>query len=525
MNYDIIIGLEIHAELKTKSKMFCSCDNDPSPAPFGQSLNYSNQKDGDKAKLPKRCGANTVVCPICMGHPGTLPVANKQAIEWTILTGLALHCKISELSKFDRKNYFYPDLPKGYQISQYDLPLVYDGYLEINGDKIDITRIHLEEDTGKLTHIAGKKYSLADYNRAGTPLMELVTEPTIKDAQTAKKFCQTYQQILRYLNISDADMEKGQMRCEANVSLQEQGKWEYNGNCEITPLNNYKLNPKVELKNINSFKAVEKAIEYEIKRQKNALNNGEKLIQETRGWDENKAKTVSQRAKETSADYRYFPDPDLPPLEIGAQWIKEIKSRLIELPPEKKKRFIEQYNFDQETAEILVSDKNLADYAEKVISELRAWIDSTGDGWERQKNKLAKVSSNWLISELFKHLNCDKLNIKDIKITPENFAELIALVYQGKINSSAGQKILGVMYNNGGDPTHIMKDLSLEQIDDAAELEKIIKKIMKESKQQVEQYKSGKENVLQYFVGQAMSATKGKANPKIAVEILKQNLK
>ncbi|MFH0923416.1 MAG: Asp-tRNA(Asn)/Glu-tRNA(Gln) amidotransferase subunit GatB [Candidatus Falkowbacteria bacterium] len=524
MNYDTIIGLEIHAELKTKSKMFCSCDNDPNPAPFGQSLNYSNQKDDDKAKLPKRCGANTVVCPVCMGHPGTLPVANKQAVEWTILTGLALHCKVSPLSKFDRKNYFYPDLPKGYQISQYDLPLVYDGYLEIDNELIKITRIHLEEDTGKLTHLTGKKYSLADYNRAGTPLMELVTEPTIKDAQTAKKFCQTYRQILRYLNISDADMEKGQMRCEANVSLQEKGKWEYNGNCEITPLGDYKLNPKVELKNINSFKAVEKAIEYEIKRQKNALNDEEKLIQETRGWDENKAKTVSQRAKETSADYRYFPDPDLPPLEIGAQWIKKIKSQLIELPPEKKKRFIEQYNFDQETAEILVSDKNLADYAEKVISELRAWIDSTGDSWERQKTKLAKVSSNWLISELFKHLNCDKLNIKDIKITPENFAELIALVYQGKINSSAGQKILEVMYKNGGDPTHIMKDLSLEQIDDTAELEKIIKKIIKENKKQVEQYKSGKENVLQYFVGQAMSATQGKANPKIVIEIFKKIL-
>ncbi|MEA3464056.1 MAG: Asp-tRNA(Asn)/Glu-tRNA(Gln) amidotransferase subunit GatB [Patescibacteria group bacterium] len=511
MNYDIIIGLEIHAELKTKSKMFCSCNNDA------------------EGKKP-----NTTVCPICLGHPGTLPVANKQAIEWTILTGLALDCKVNQLSKFDRKNYFYPDLPKGYQISQYDLPLVYNGYLKINGQKVKITRIHLEEDTGKLTHPAyakasagkpaNKNYSLVDFNRAGTPLMELVTEPIIKDAQTAKKFCQTYQQILRYLNISNADMEKGQMRCEANVSVQEKGKWEYKGNCEITPLSDYKLNPKVELKNINSFKAVEKAIEYETKRQINTLKDNEKLIQETRGWNENKNKTVSQRVKETSADYRYFPEPDLPPLNIDAKWIKKIKSQLIELPPDKKKRFIKQYNLSEYDAEILVSDKDLANYTEQVISELRAWIDSTGDNWERQKKKLTKAAANWLISELFKHLKYDKINIKDIKITPENFAELITLVYQEKINSSAGQIILEKMHKNGGDPTQIMANLGLEQIDNKTKLKKIIKNILNKNPDQVQQYKQGKKNVLQYFVGQVMSATKGKANPKIVIEILKKIL-
>ena len=527
MNYDIIIGLEIHAELKTKSKMFCSCDNDA------------------EGKKP-----NTAVCPICLGHPGTLPVANKKAIEWTILTGLALNCKVNQLSKFDRKNYFYPDLPKGYQISQYDLPLVYDGYLEIgpapfeqsdnqnnkknnkkllkkcgvDDKKIKITRIHLEEDTGKLTHPINKKYSLVDFNRAGTPLMELVTEPVIKDAQTAKKFCQTYQQILRYLNISGANMEKGQMRCEANISIQEKGEWEYNGNCEITPKKNYKLNPKVEIKNINSFKAVEKAIEYEIKRQEQALKNGEKLIQETRGWNENKNKTISQRVKETSADYRYFPEPDLPPLNIDANWIKKIKSRLVELPPNKKKRFIKQYDLSEYNAEILISDKDLANYTEQVISELRAWIDSTGDDWERQKRKLSKTAANWLISELFKHLKYDKINIKDIKITPENFAELITLVYQEKINSSAGQAILEEMYKNGGDPTQIMANLGLEQIDNKAKLEKIIKNILDKNPDQAQQYKQGKKNVLQYFVGQTMSATKGKANPKIVIQILKKIL-
>lgn len=500
MDYDVIIGLEIHAELKTKTKMFCRCDNDA------------------EGKAP-----NTVVCPICLGHPGTLPYPNEQAIRWTILTGLALHCQVNQLSKFDRKNYFYPDLPKGYQISQYDLPLVYNGWLEVNGQKIKITRIHLEEDTGKLIHPADKPYSLVDYNRAGTPLMEMVTEPVIHDAATAKKFCQRYQQILRYLNISDADMEKGQMRCEANVSVQEKGKWEYVDG-EIKPKGDYQLNPKVELKNINSFKAVEKAIEYEIKRQIRALENGEKLVQETRGWNETKGKTVRQRIKETSADYRYFPEPDIPPLNISAEMIAEIKTHLIELPPEKKKRFIQQYNFSDEVAEILVSDKHLADYTEQVISELRAWIKANGDSWERQKNKLAKTAANWLISELFKHLKADNKTIRDLNITPENFAELITLVYQGKINSSAGQKILEVMYTRGGDPTDIMAELGLEQLDDEAELEKIIKDVLVRNQKQVEQYRSGKTNVLQFFVGQTMAATRGKANPQKVIEILKKLL-
>lgn len=501
MKYDVIIGLEIHAELKTKSKMFCSCEND------------------SEGKEP-----NTCVCPICMGHPGCLPVPNKQAIEWTILTGLALHCKVNQLSKFDRKNYFYPDLPKGYQISQFDLPFVYDGFLEIGDEKIAITRIHLEEDTGKLTHPTGKDYSLVDYNRSSTPLMEMVTEPVITDGEQAKKFCQMYQQILRYLKISDADMEKGQMRCEANISLQEKGKWEYRGNCEIVPLGDYKLSPKIEVKNINSFKAVEKAINYEIKRQTEALETGEALVQETRGWNESKSKTISQRKKESSADYRYFPEPDIPPISISPEWIEEIKAHLIELPPAKIKRFIEQYEFDLETSELLTSDKKLADYTEQVISELRAWIDSTGDNWERQKKKLAKAASNWLTSELFKHLKEDNLTIADIKITPENFAELITLVYLDKINSSAGQQILEVMYKKGGDPTDIMTELGLEQIDNDEELEETIKEIITKNPSQAEELRNGKEALLQFFVGQTMAATRGKANPKKVIPLLKKLL-
>ena len=502
--YNVIIGLEIHAELKTKSKMFCSCFNDA-----------EEQKP------------NVNICPICLGQPGTLPTPNKKAIEWTILLGLALNGKINKLSKFDRKNYFYPDLPKGYQISQFDLPFVYDGYLEVDHEKIKITRVHLEEDTGKSTHPKNKNYSLIDFNRAGTPLVELVTEPVLYDAEVAKKFCQRYQQILRYLNISDADMEKGQMRCEANISVQEKDKWQYKGNCEIKPIGDYKLNAKVEVKNINSFRAVEKAINYEIKRQTNLLENGkaQEIVQETRGWNEDQQKTISQRTKETSADYRYFPEPDIPPIEISNEWIEKIKTGLTELPAKKKQRFIDQYSLGEDAAEILVSDKYVANYTENVISELRAWINSTGDTWERQKKKLARITSNWLTSELFRYLKRDHKNIREIKITAENFAELVTLVYQDKINSTAGQKILEHMYNHGGDPSHIMTELGLEQIDNTAELEKAIKNILDKNQPQVEEYKAGKESVLQFFVGQTMASTKGKANPQIVIKILKELLK
>jgi aspartyl-tRNA(Asn)/glutamyl-tRNA(Gln) amidotransferase subunit B len=499
MELDTIIGLEIHAELKTKSKMFCRCLNNI------------------EGKQP-----NQNTCPICMAHPGTLPYPNKEAIAWTILTGIALNCKVNKLSKFDRKNYFYPDLPKGYQISQYDLPFVYDGHMDVDGTKVAITRIHLEEDTGKSIHPSGKSYSLIDYNRAGTPLMEMVTEPTIPDAETAKKFCKYYQELLRYLNISDANMEKGEMRCEANISVQEKGKWEYTGNCEIKALGDYQLNPKIEVKNINSFKAMERAILYEVKRQTEAIGEGEKLVQETRGWDENKQKTVSQRVKETSADYRYFPEPDIPPIHISSEWIEEIKTKLVETPMDKKKRFKEQYSFTDEQAATLTADKKMADYTEKVISELRAWIDSTGDSWERQQKKLAKTSANWLTSELIKHFKNGEVNIENLKISPENFAELITLIHLGKINSSAGQSILDKMIKNGGDPSQIMANEGLEQMDNDDELEGIVKNIISNNPKQVEEYKNGKEAILQYFVGQTMAASKGKANPKKVIEIFKK---
>ncbi len=500
MKYDVIIGLEIHAELKTKSKMFCSCDN-----------NSENTKP------------NTNVCPICLGHPGTLPLPNHEAINFTLLTGLALHCKINRFSKFDRKNYFYPDLPKGYQISQYDLPLCYEGYLEVNDENISITRIHLEEDTGKSAHFKQEDYSLLDFNRAGTPLMELVTEPVIKDAAQAKKFCQNYQQILRYLDISNADMENGEMRCEANISIQERGKWEYRDGL-IVPIKKNKLNPKVEVKNINSFRSVEKAINFEIKRQEEALEKGEKIIAETRGFDENKGETVSQRVKENSADYRYFPEPDIPPLNISEEWLEELHNKLPEMPQDKTKRFMREYGLNENIAEVLTNDKELSEWTENVISELNAWIEANGDEAARQEKHLARSAANLITSELLKHLNSDNKRISDLKISAENFAELCCLLYQNKINSSAGQIILEKMYQNGGDPEDIMSELGLEQIDDIAALEKAVKKIITKNPIQANEYKKGKVTLIQFFIGQVMAETRGKANPEIVKEILEKLL-
>lgn len=500
MKYETIIGLEIHAELKTKSKMFCACNNDA-----------NNQ------------APNTTVCPICLGHPGTLPVPNRQAIDWTILTGLALNCQINQQSKFDRKNYFYPDLPKGYQISQYDQPLAYDGYLEVDGEKVMITRIHLEEDTGKSLHV--KDHTLLDFNRAGTPLMELVTEPVIKDAATAKKFCQSYQQILRYLEISSADMEKGEMRCEANISVQSPGDWKYE-NGEIKPKNDrIKLNAKVEVKNINSFRALEKAINFEIKRQTSALDNGEEITAETRGWNENTGETFSQRKKETSADYRYFPEPDIPPLIISQPQLAQLKATLPELPAQKKIRFTREYGLPPETAEILVADKMLAAWTEQVISELEAWIEANGDDADRQERRLAKTAANWITRELYSYLKTDNKRIEELKMTAENFAELVCLIYQNKITAAAGQSILEKMYYEGGDPTDIMIERGLEQLDDSAEIEAVVKKILADNPNQVAQYRQGKGAVLQFFIGQAMASTRGKANPKVVQELLTKLLK
>lgn len=501
MKYDVIIGLEIHAELKTKSKMFCACDN-----------NVEGKE------------ANTAVCPICLGHPGTLPRPNKQAIEWTILVGLALDGKINNISKFDRKNYFYPDLPKGYQISQYDLPLVYSGFLPAGGENIMITRVHLEEDTGKLTH-TDDGATLIDFNRAGTPLIEMVTEPVIKNSAQAKKFCQEYQKILRYLGVSGADMEKGEMRCEANISLQTPGSWIYE-NGKIEALDGAHLNSKVEVKNINSFRSLEKAIEYEIKRQAEVLDKGEEIAQETRGWNDNKNITVSQRRKESLGDYRYFPEPDIPPLNLSPEFIDNIRKQLIELPNKKQERFISEYGLKAESAELIVSDKDTADWFEKSVSELQSWMIAKGNkNWEEKKTELSQNLGNWLVGEFSKLLNAEHKNINESPITPENFAELIALIASGQINSSAGQNILGYMFEHGGNPTKLMDELNLRQVDNTDILEKLAQEAINSNPEPVQKYRQGQAGPLQFLVGQIMAKSKGQANPQIAREILEKLLK
>ncbi len=500
MKYDIIIGLEIHAELNTDSKMFCSC------------LNKRDQS------LP-----NTNVCPICLGHPGTLPVPNKKAIDWTILTGLALNCQINLESKFDRKNYYYPDLPKGYQISQYDKPFAYQGHLIVNGRKIDITRIHLEEDTGKSFHQAEKEQTLIDFNRAGAPLLELVSDPMIKDAAEAKAFCQEFQKVLRYLEVSSANMESGEMRCEANISLQKPKSWQRKGS-EIIALGKHKLNNKVEVKNINSFKSLEKAINYEIARQTEALDKKQEIVAETRGFNEKLNITISQRKKEDAADYRYFKEPDIPDIIFTPTDIALLKKQIGELPIDKKRRFKKEYGLKEETIDILISDKDLANFTEKMISELAAWTLAEDDSFERQSKKLSQMAANWLSSELVTYFKNDNKKFKDNIITPENFAELMSLVWRGKINSNTGLKILKIMYEKGGDPTDIMDELGLEQIDNPDELKNIITDIVNKFPKQVKMYKEGKTPVIKFLIGQIMAQSKGKANPVKVKKILEDML-
>ncbi|MEK7167076.1 MAG: Asp-tRNA(Asn)/Glu-tRNA(Gln) amidotransferase subunit GatB [Patescibacteria group bacterium] len=531
-----IIGLEIHIQLKTKSKMFCGCDNSGENQP-----------------------PNTTVCPVCMGFPGTLPIANKKAMEWTILMGLVLNGKIAEFSKFDRKNYFYPDLPKGYQISQYDFPFVKDGHLIIPdfNKKIRIHRIHLEEDAAKLLHSQNKKYSLIDFNRSGTPLMEIVTEPDFRTPQQAKNFLQELRLIARYQEISNADMEKGHLRCDANISLM-----------PIKELNNInendfdakkfldKLYPKTEIKNLNSFKAVERALEYEIKRQTKLWEQGNPPKQQTtRGWDENKKITIEQRTKEEAHDYRYFPEPDLPPLYIKKNNIvnnkeeiilKKIQLRLRELPQQKRIRFIKEYGFTIDEAKILTDNRALSYYTEQVISELREWFfsfdkieeEQREKIWSENKEKLHKLAANWLINRLTKHLSEAKIKIptrlsnldkkfwkeQSLKISPENFAELLCLIYKNKINQTNAQKVLEEMFKTNANPSDIIKEQKLEPMSDESELENLVKKIIENNPKIIEEYKNGKENVLQFLIGQVMKESKGKANPRIVMEILKNSI-
>ncbi len=484
------IGLEIHIELKTKSKMFCSCTNDPDET-----------------------HPNVNVCPICLGHPGTLPVINENAVKKTIKTGLALNSKVSEYSKFDRKNYFYPDLPKGYQISQYDMPFCEGGFLNIGSKKIRITRIHLEEDTAKLIHPEGENYSLVDFNRAGVPLMELVTEPDMESAKEARVFAEELRLILKYLNVSNTDMEKGEMRIEANISM---GKSKRSGT-------------KVEVKNLNSFRSVERALDYEIERQRELLEEGKKVVQTTRGWDETKQETVEQRQKEEAHDYRYFPEPDLPRLHFGTpKVINEIKASIPELPQQKRERFKKEFGLKNKEIEVFVFNKDLGEYFEKVMSELRNWVKEEKrkkEVKEKEFLKLVQLAKNYILTDLQGILKGASVDGEDFLITPENFAELCSLIYTGHISSKIAKKVLSEMFLTGKDPSQIVKEKGLAQISDKEKLTEIVKKVISENQGTVKDYKEGKKEALQYLVGQIMKETKGKANPGKVNQLLEKLLK
>lgn len=472
--YKTTIGLEIHAELKTQTKMFCNSKNNPDE------------------KRP-----NVNICPICMGHPGTLPVINKQAVKNVLKIGYAVGGEIADFSEFDRKNYFYPDIPKGYQISQYKYPLVKGG--SINGVKL--TRIHLEEDTAKSTHDTGD-YSLVDFNRAGVPLMELVTEPVIGSAEEATNFAKELQLLLRYLDIAEANMEKGEMRVEANISVSK---------------DHSKFGTKVEVKNLNSFKAVEKAVAYEVARHIEMLEKGEKIIQETRGWDENGQKTFSQRVKEESHDYRYFPDPDLPKLYISE--IKEfsadnLKKEIPELPWVKRLRYKKDFGIKDEDIESFVGNPELAKLFEDIVSKLK-------------NDKLSiMTASNYITSDLVGIAKGDiKKIVENKNITSDNFSELVKMIRAGEVSSRGAKDILAILFEKGGSPKEIANKEGLIQKNDEEEIKKIIDKIISENQKVVSEYKSGKEASLQFLIGQGMKLSKGSANPAVLKELLKKALK
>ncbi len=489
-----IIGLEIHCELKTQTKMFCACLNEPD------------------CLTP-----NKNICPLCAGQPGSLPVPNKKAIIYTIKAGLAFNCEIATISKFDRKNYYYPDLPKGYQISQYDKPLCQNGYLNIGSNptkKIRIKRIHIEEDTGKLLHLIKENISLIDYNRSGVPLMELVTEPDFSSGEEASEFAKTLQVLFKkYLKISDADMEKGHLRVEANISLSSNPK-------EIPDY-------KVEIKNLNSFKALRDAIDFEINRQASLLKNNEAILQETRGWDQEKRETFPQRFKEEAQDYRYFPEPDIPPIKIihnqsaikddeNQIYLDEIIQSLPELPWQRKNRFQKEYNLSERDAEFFVFEKEIGDYFEEVVSELKSL----------NKNKESiKLAANYIISRLQKLISESFISIEYLKITPENFAKLIHLISQNKISSSGAQVVLEEMFKTGANPNYIIESRGLKQISDENFLEQIVKEVIDENSKAVADFKKGKKEILMFLVGQVMKKTSGKANPQIAKTLFQKQLK
>ena len=470
--YEVVIGLEVHAQLKTKSKIFAPDRNE-----FGQE-------------------PNSLTSPVTLGMPGVLPVLNKEAVNMGILTGLALNCEIPSRCKFDRKQYFYPDLPKGYQISQYDEPICVNGHLDINGKRIGITRAHLEEDAGKLVHagadgLAGSSYSLVDLNRAGTPLLEIVSEPDMRSSDEARAYMEELRNIVRYIGVCDGNLEEGSMRCDANISIMPKGSKEFG--------------TRAEIKNVNSFSALQRAIEYEIERQIEIVEEGGKVVQETRLWDDNSRETRSMRGKEDAHDYRYFPEPDLMPLEISREWVDRIKSEMPELPAAKRARY-QSLGLSEYDANVIVEQMGLALFFDKVL-ELGA---------------NPKTAVNFIMGEIAAYLKEAKVEITETKLTPENLAELIALIEKGTISNNIGKQILVEdMITKGEKASAIVERKGLSQISDEGAIKELVQKVVDAHPNEVEAYKNGKTNLLGFFVGQVMKETKGRANPKTVNELLR----
>ncbi|TYO96257.1 Asp-tRNA(Asn)/Glu-tRNA(Gln) amidotransferase subunit GatB [Desulfallas thermosapovorans] len=475
--YEAVIGLEVHIELKTDTKIFCHSSTE-----FG-------------------AVANRHVCPVCLGLPGVLPVVNKKAVEYAIKAGLALNCRIASFSKFDRKNYYYPDLPKNYQISQYDLPIAEHGHLKINingtDKRIGITRVHMEEDAGKLVHQGTPSttpYSLVDYNRTGVPLIEIVSEPDMRSADEAVAYLEKLKAIIQYTGVSDCKMQEGSLRCDANIS--------------VRPVGQAELGTRAELKNMNSFKALHKAVTYEIERQIKLVQSGERVIQETRTWDDSKGVTLSMRSKEEAHDYRYFPDPDLAPLVIDQRWVDEIKAGLPELPDERRARFVSEYKLPEYDAMVLTATRELADYYEQCV----------------QLFNNPKLVSNWVMGDLARMMNASGREIGDVLISPAQLAEMLQLMDKGTISGKIAKTVFEEMFNTGKDPGKVVEEKGLVQISDAALIDKVVDEVIAANPKSVEDYRAGKEKVIGFLVGQVMKATTGKANPGMVNKLLKEKL-